>query len=383
MKRKYLILIILTMVLFIVGCSATKEDSIENEEPNVNEEVTEIEIDRSEYLTGEVILDGNYEISAGGYGVIYFVPDNESLKILEEDNRKPQESYMLTYEDMSIVAKLPTETDIYKVKVKIEADPKYNHVWHLLDMQLTDSIGTVAYEGKAYETNEIDFDVKVKDRVGGLIVESVEKVDEGIVVSFAGEIEMEGYYTVAYDEMYGTNMGYIYNNEESYKNIPYIAEQSKNRFYFMNETEEVEELKTFSAFGKGVFKISNYLLIYNVGTEGRPVYLSEIVSLDEKYNNLFEFSNENYYSLRDEKEDFIIVGLSNYEEGLNYTSTDYYYVNKDNPSKIFLFNSEDYTYKVKEVINENEFILFTDENESIRCTIQGQGSIVEKVVENN
>lgn len=54
---------------------------------------------------------------------------------------------------------------------------KYNG-FNIIDIELTDDIGTT-YEGKAYETNVLDFDVKVKDRVCGLIVSDILRTENG------------------------------------------------------------------------------------------------------------------------------------------------------------------------------------------------------------
>lgn len=139
------------------------------ESPVTNDE---IEIDRSEYLTGELITDGIYTYPSKGFGILYFVPDEESSQIIKEKYNISEESLQLKYEDVSKVEHLPKELGIYKVKVDLEEE--YN--WLAInDIQLTDNIGTVVYKGKTYETNELDESVKVKDNVCGLIVKWIDR----------------------------------------------------------------------------------------------------------------------------------------------------------------------------------------------------------------
>ncbi|HCS10723.1 MAG TPA: hypothetical protein DIV40_04620, partial [Clostridiales bacterium] len=148
---------------------------------NISNEVSEI--DRTEYLTGEIITDGDYEISSSGIGSICFVPDKESREIIGEKYGTydlyylNDESYFLYYDNISVTESLPDELGIYKVKVKFDLKEIYSYDrFNIIDIQLTDNIGTILYEGKAYETNNLDWDVKVKDRAGGLIVDSVDKL---------------------------------------------------------------------------------------------------------------------------------------------------------------------------------------------------------------
>ena len=148
-------------------------------------------IDRSKYLTGEIITDGEYNYPSKGFGKLYFVPDEESNQIIKEKYNITEESLQLKYEDVSQVDHLPEELGIYKVKVDIEEE--YN--WLAInDIQLIDTIGTVAYDGKTYDTNELDDNVKVKDNVCGLIVKWIyrDEVDGGIQIRFAGEITKIG-----------------------------------------------------------------------------------------------------------------------------------------------------------------------------------------------
>ena len=158
------------------------------------------EIDRTEYLTGEIITDGDYEILSSGIGSICFVPDKESREIIEEKYDTynlyylNDESYFLYYDNISVTESLPNELGIYKVKVKFDLKEIYSFDrFNINDIELTDNIGTILYEGKEYETNNLDLDVKVKDRVCGLIVDSVDKLGNGgFRITFCGDIETEG-----------------------------------------------------------------------------------------------------------------------------------------------------------------------------------------------
>ena len=209
----------------------------------------------------------------------------------------------------------------------------------------------------------MDDNVKVKDNVCGLIVKWIyrDEVDGGIQIRFAGEITSEGYYFVYYDEMYEENRGSIRFEEEYFNNIPFYGEKGFNNFSFFKTNELFDELQNFSSFGKGKFKTSNYLLVYNIGM-GRPVSdkLTEIISLDEAYKNMFIFDKNTYVGLADKAKDFIIVSSANYDENQNHISTDYYYINKNNPDKVFLFSSGNNNYVLKVAANENEFIMSTD-----------------------
>ena len=366
-SMKKCILIVLMLSLLITACTRSNGNSTNTD--NVNENIIDVEgknggddeIDRSEYLTGEIITDGVYAYPSRGFGTIYFVPDEESSKIMKEKYNASEESILLLYNDVSIVESLPQESGIYKVKVSMELKEEYN--WLMLkDIQLTDEIGTVLYEGKNYETNELDENVKVKDKVCGLIVKWISRDDVGgIQIRFAGEIESEGYYFINYDLMYDDNVGKIYFDEENFNNIPFYGERGHNNFYFIKTNDLFDELQDFSSFGKGKFKTTNYQLIYNIGMGRDPSdYLSEIISLDEAYKNMFVFDKNKYVGRADTGEGFIIVTSSDYDENQNYISTDYYYVNNNNPEKLFLFSSGGYNYNLKIVINENEFVMSTD-----------------------
>ena len=78
MKR--LVIFIIMLTFFMTSCSNNTPKT--NNDNNVEEAI--IDIDRSEYLTGEIITDGDYEISSGGIGSICFVPDKESREIIED-----------------------------------------------------------------------------------------------------------------------------------------------------------------------------------------------------------------------------------------------------------------------------------------------------------
>ena len=412
-NMKKIIIMITMLILLVTACddnnvknTVENTDDINNnipgdtEKPDLNNNIpvdtekpgSNNNIDRTEYLTGEIINDGNYSYPSNYKGIIYFVPDEESGKIIKEKYDAAAESFQLIYDNMSKVENLPQELGIFKVKVKIDWYEK-GRSFLLNDIQLVDKIGTVSYEGKSYETNELDVNIKVKDKVCGLIVKwiSRDKDTGGIQIRFAGEIESEGYFSINYSEMYDDNYGRIFFDEDYYDNIPMYVEKGFNNFYFAKSNELFDQLENFSSFGRGRFKTSNYVLVYNIGM-GRPAsdYLTEIISLDENYKNLFDSDKYQYIGPIGVDKDFVIVSSANYDdENFNYLSTDLYYINKNKPEKIFLFNSLGYNYELKLTAAENEFILSTNgfnsytdeqnEGHSIICMITEDGVITEYI----
>jgi len=393
------LIIVLSLLLILPACHSSRVINLNTYEDQnkaqddteeiimVNKEQSAEEINSEDYLTGEIITDGIYDFNKNTYGVIYFVPDEES-RIIMEAKYGSEESYILSYEDESKVDNLPKQLGVYKVKIKINKDEEYDYLF-INDIQLTDNIGTVLYEGKSYETNEIYYDVKVKDTVCGLIVKWVDRTEPGIQVRFAGEIETEGYYNIYFDEMYNANIGKIYIDEECYKNIPaFIGEKSSSYFLFAKTNSAFEELENFSAFGIGKFKNSNYSLVYNISIGRDPNnYLTEVISLDENYRNMFDLNKNNSIFIRDVGSGFVIVSETNYDEMKNPLSFDYYYINKANPDKLFIFTSE-YYYSLKESFNESEFILSSDgyntrtnemkEPHDVKCVVEDSRITAEK-----
>lgn len=365
---KKLVLLFMILLLLIVSCTNNAQTSKANNGKIPDEE---FEIDRTEYLTGEIITDGDYEILSGGIGGFYFVPDKESREIIEDKYSTydlyflDDESYLLYYDNISVTENLPDDLGIYKVKVKFDLKEIYGYDrFSLIDVELTENIGTILYEGKSYETNNLDLNVKAKDRVCGLIVDSVDKFgDEGGRVTFCGEIETEGYYNIFYGQMHERNLGLIYYDEKYKDNIPVMEGEStiKGAFYFVSKENLFNELENYSSFGRGKFKISNYHIVYNYGMGREPSeVLTEIVSLDEGYKNMFEIKDKSETSLQDYNDDFAIVSnTAEYDENNNAISYNYYYINKNNPKKEYLLTSEDY-YVLGDVINETEFSLKTE-----------------------
>lgn len=347
--------IILLIVLVLTVAACTKNDGIST----VNDPSIEDEIDESEYVTGEIITDGIYDYPSNEFGIIYFVPDEESSEIIKEKYNMLEESLQLKYEDKVKVENLPKELGIYKVMVNLKLEEESK--WLVIeDVQLTDEIGTVTYEGKDYEMNELDENVKVKDKVCGLIIKWVSRDIEvdSTEIRFAGEIESKGYYFINFELMYGGNVGKIYFSEEDFNNIPFYREKGFDSFYFFRTNELYDELENFSSFGRGRFKTSNYTIFYNGGM-GRPVsdYLTEIISLDENYRNMFNFDKDKYVDPVGINKGFIIVSSTNHDENMNLILADYYYINKNKPEKLFLFNSDSYIYELKLASNDNEFVL--------------------------
>lgn len=380
---KKLILIVTLLLLIFTGCNNGSQTDIIKE------------IDRSEYLTGEIITDGDYFISEYGYDGIWFVPDMESREIMQEKYSDSglfslnDESCYLNYDNILITEDLPKELGIYKVKVKFDIKSDSYSRFNIIDIQLTDSIGTT-YEGKTYSTNNLDFDVKVKDRVCGLIVNFVDRIDkESIRIGFSGEIETEGYYNISYSEMYDSNFGNIYYDEKSSDNIPmFNGERTQSDFYFAGKEELFKELEAFSSFGRGKFKTSNFNLVYNYGIDRGPSdVLTEIISLDENYKNMFEINGKDSSYVMGCNDDFAVLAYIKYEDGIYPSILDYYYINTNSSEKIFMFTTG-YYYDLKEVINENEFILSSngynaetgsdDKPHEIKCKITEQGVVVER-----
>jgi hypothetical protein len=99
--------------------------------------------------------------------------------------------------------------------------------------------------------------------------------------------------------MYGTNIGTIYPDEESYSNIPnFNGEKGFNHFLFSKDDVLINELGNFSSLGRGRFKNSNYTLVYDIGMGRAPSdNLTEIVSLDENYNNMFKYDKKKYMGI--------------------------------------------------------------------------------------
>lgn len=400
------IIIIFTILLLFTACSNKKVNTDVNNNINSNENTQKSsnnipnkeqqekvyinDIDRIEYLTGEIITDGIYSFPQNHQGVIYFVPDEESSKIIKEKYDAEAESFQVMYDDISKVENLPKGLGIYKVKVKIDWN-KQGRVFSLNEVQLTDKIGKVTYTGKTYETNALDENVKVKDKVCGLIVTwiSRDKDSGGIQIRFAGEIESEGYYSINYSEMHGGNIGMIYFDEKYYDNIPMYVEKGFNNFFFAKSNELFDQLESFSSFGRGKFKTSNYILVYNIGM-GRPAsdYLTEIVSLDENYKNMFELKKSEYVVPVGVDKNFVIISSANYDENFNYISTDFYYINRNKPEKIFLLNSIGLSYELKLTASENEFIFSTNgynphtgeqnREHSVICKVTKDGVVTEK-----
>ncbi len=394
---KKLVIFIIMLTFFMTSCSNNTPKTNTDNTDNNNEEETVFEIDRSEYLTGEIITDGNYEISFGGMGSVCFVPDKESREIIEDKystndlNYLNDESYFIYYDNLTVTENLPKELGIYKVKVKFDLKNIYNYDrFNLIDITLVDSIGTILYEGKSYETNNLDLDVKVKDRVLGLIVDSVDELgDEGFRVSFCGEIETEGYYNIFYGELHGRNIGIIYYDQKYDEYVPMMMGESNNKqlFYFVYKEDLFSQLEDYSSFGRGKFKISNFHIVYNYGMGREPSeILTEIVSLEEGYRNMFEIKDKAETSVNGYNDNFVIVSIpAKYDENNYAKSFNYYYINKNNPNKEYLLTTKD-NYFLGDVISESEFLLKTEGYDEttggygvlneIKCKITDEGAVL-------
>lgn len=369
-----------------------KTDSKDEEEQNEHETSVNV-IDRSEYITGEIITEGNYRvIEEIGKNFITFIPDKESLEIIKAKYGGKQQ-YELAYDSLDKVTELPDELGIYKVKVKIKNIDEYGYLI-IEDIMLTDTIGTILYEGKVYEGNDLDDRVELKDRVNGLIVDHVVKNNGGVVVGFAGEIESEGFYFIDPNEssMYGPT-GFIFVDEKYLKNFPTIyGERTNSSVWFSKTNELYDELTNNSLFGKGKFKTSGYFLVYNYGMGWGPGgVLNEIISLDEDYKDLFTVEGGKSVGNSGIADDFVVVNYTVYDENDGLKEREYYYINNEYPKKVIISVEYNYHYNLKEVINDNEFILQTEGYDEaldnvnmsspheIKCTITSEGILTEKI----
>jgi len=306
-----------------------------------------------------------------------FIPDSESSEIME-GRYTGKRDYILAYDNLDKVKGLPKELGIYKVKVKIEKVDDYGYLF-IDKIELTDNIGTVPYEGKVFETNDLDDTVNAKDIVSGLIVERVIRSGSGLIVDFAGEIECEGYYIVdpKDNDMFGPT-GNIYVDKEYKKNFPAIyGEGNKFSVWFSKTNGLFDEMANHSLIGRGKFKIAGYRLIYNIGMGTGPwEVITEIVSLDKGYESMFEFEERLYLELRCTDSDFAIISSTKYDENYQDISTDYYYINRNNPVKIYLFSGDRCSYTVEEKKNEFEFTITTGGfNMSTRNTEAGHSYV--------
>lgn len=343
----------LIIILFILlsACTKNVQDSNVNnanndleENENTEKETQEISIRDAEavkkdILSGEIVTDGIYGKS--GKYVMYFIPDKETRELVYKDHPlETGECMMLQFEDLSIIKDIPKELGVYKVEIHADFSGKWTA--DLKSIKLVDDIGTIEYEGKTYETNDLDENVQPKDTVCGLIVESVRRFDGGgVIISFAGEIESGGYYNVypGGDIFQYKRIGEIIVEKEYKKNFPTYKGKGNNFSVWFTETNELyDELAKFSAIGRGVFKSSNYYIVYNYGMGAGPgEILTEIVSLDENYKGLFEY-DENEIRIAGFDDDYLIA-VENKIEELEVVESSYYFVELGEFSKIKIATS--------------------------------------------
>ncbi|MEL7647353.1 MAG: hypothetical protein AAGU76_04635 [Sedimentibacter sp.] len=358
MKKIIFIVLLILLTACTNNVNNTNNDLIENEgveKESKKNSIEGAEIDRTGILSGEIITDGIYGKS--GKYFLYFIPDKETREIIYQDHPlEIGESVPLEFEDLSLIKDLPKELGIYKVE--IDADFSVNK-WaaKLKSIKLTDDIGTVEYEGKTYETNDLDENVQPKDSVCGLIVENVRRFDGGgVIIFFAGEIESGGYYNVypGGDVFQYNKVGKIIAEKEYKKNFPTYKGKGNNFSVWFTETNELyEELANFSAIGRGKFKSSNYYLVYNYGIGAGPgEILSEIVSLDENYKGLFEY-NENEIRIMGFDDDYLIA-VENKIDGLEVAESTYYFVALGEFSKIKIASSDGESGYMFEKSNEDK-----------------------------
>lgn len=372
------ILLIAVSAMLLASCTANSNVNIDEPEPKGpvadDEQKEDVDSEKEKY-TGEIIVDGFYR------GRIYFLPDEETKQLLKDKyGREADDSIPLDYKDTAVEAELPKELGIYKAEVTADFSQQGWFI-PLNEIKLTDSIGTVEYEGKSYETNDLDENVRAKDRVCGLIVSHVRKFDDGgVMVEFEGEIENEGYYSVypGGDFFNYLRIGRIIPDEKSMKNIPsYLGKYNNFSVYFAENNELYQKLADFSAVGKGKFKSTDYSITYNIGGGAPPdETLTEIIWLDEKYKGLFKYddnmrtaplTNEankyrggfmDRYAIIYEGELGSIDNLDDNSEFVN----NYYFLGKEEASKIKILSSDEFYYGLKENKSGNDdiFELVTD-----------------------
>lgn len=358
--------IFIVLLILLSACTKNVQDTNINDTNSDLEENVDVEkepeenstedadIDKGGILTGEIITEGIYGKS--GKYFLYFIPDKETrLFIFKDHPLGIGESFMLQFEDISMIKDIPKELGVYKVKVEADFSGKWKA--DLKSIKLTDDIGTVEYEGKTYETNDLDENVQPKDSVCGLIVENVRRFDGGgVIISFAGEIESGGYYNVypGGDIFQYSRIGEILVEKEYKKNFPTYKGKGNNFSVWFTETNELyDELAKFSAIGRGKFKSSNYYLVYNYGMGAGPgEILSKIVSLDENYKGLFEY-NENEIRIMG-FDDYYLIAVENKIEGLEVAESTYYFVGLGEFSKIKIASSGSKSGYMFEKSNEDK-----------------------------
>lgn len=394
MSKKFFIFFI--VILLLSSCSKqiqtnidekiTNEEQDIKEEDNINKDDTSEEDtaneEKSKYekprYTGELITDGYYSNS----GSLVFVPDKETKEYIKNNfSFIFNESMYLIYDSEDIVKDLPTELGIYKVEIEPDIQGS-DYYMKISSIKLIDEIGTIEYEGKIYGTNNLDENVRVKDKVGGLIVNYVHFTNEkeGVIIRFSGELEVEGIYNL-YNSHYHNNLniGIIYADKNSLKNFPIYNNQpvkgDKLSIFFAETNDLYKELANHSAIGKGKFKISNYYIIGgNVGMEFTPSeIISEIVSLDKGYKDMFGFSNESLVYIREITDKYILVTESPNDENISSEEI-YYVIGRKNFSKINILSANGYHYDYKkasdERFDEDEMFTLTTDGYNMRTNTQ-------------
>lgn len=386
-------LFIIVAVLLLASCTKDLETNIDIDESadnivddsknndtsyGTNDNTSDDIASTIKKYTGELITDGYYSDS----GSLVFVPDKETKEYIKNNfTFKFDESMYLTYDNKDIVKELPTELGIYNVEIEPDIEGS-NHYMKISSIKLTDKIGTVEYEGRTYETNNLDENVRVKDRVCGLIVDYVHFTDEkeGVMIRFSGELEVEGIYNL-YNSPYHNNLniGKIYADKKSLENFPIYKNEpvkgDKFSIYFAESNDLYKEIANHSAVGRGKFKISDYYLYGGyIGGEFMPSEkISEIVSLDEGYKNMFKFSNENSTYIREFTDKYILVTEAPNDENISGETT-YYVVGKKNFSKINILPANGYQYGYEktsdERYNKDEMFTLTTDGYNRRTNTQ-------------
>lgn len=388
-KKIYFLIIIL--LIFLSSCTRQTQPKIDEEainKDNISEETESPKLsDTVPRYTGEIITDGNYN------NAIVFVPDMETKEYIKKNHSfNFDESLYLTYDNNDIVKDLPAALGIYKVEIEPNIEES-DYYMKIKSIKLTDETGTIEYEGKEYKTNSLDENVRIKDKVNGLIVSYVNFTDnkEGVIIRFAGQLEVEGTYTLYNGGEYYSyiNIGKIFADEESLKNFPVYNDEpvKSNKFsIFFSETNDLyKKLADNSSIGKGKFKISNYYLTGGyLGTEFTPSEkLEEIISLDQNYKEMFEFNKDYLYSLiaSTEKYDLIFQSYHDYDK---IYDGNYYVIEKKNNRKVHILSTEGFYYNYEETGDEryrnyDMFILESDGYNNKTNTQIGKHSITLRI----
>lgn len=394
------IIFILLISLILVSCTNKDKDidsnvdveDVDNSEVENNKENDKDDKISDEYFTGEIILNDLIKKDNSNLNYIFtYIPDMESEEKIKDDfsDNNLNGDYQLVYFEYETIKDLPRNTGIYKVKLKLTFDNEKNSLVSD-EIYLSNEIGTIKYNGKVYDNNSYDYNIKVKDRVGDLIVQNVVKYEdiEGIIVDFAGSVEVEGFYNLYYNGLDGKNVGRIVIDESYLEKMPkYKGEISNDGIYFSEIDEIYSILQNHSLIGRIKCEVFGYRQVHNIGMgRAHSNVISEIKVLDDKYKGLFPFEKDMYSSIEAVRDDYIIVGTyKNTDESgaSNNNSEPYYFVDTNTYEKVLINESNDYRYFLEKTNNLDEYVLIAEgsysqksKNHTIKLNVNNNGQEV-------